>query len=138
MPQPLSAFERAELLKTAQEAANHAYAPYSNFRVGAAVLGRDTHVGANIENASYGATICAERVAMANAVLADDRNLRAIAIATPDRPSGGSVNEALPCGTCRQWLAELAPQIEVIISEDESGYQLKELLPFPFALRKSP
>jgi cytidine deaminase len=134
----LSTFERAELLKAANEAASHAYAPYSHFRVGAAVLGRDTHVGANIENASYSATICAERVALANAVLADDRTLKAIAIATPDRLPGGPVNEALPCGTCRQWLAELAPQIEVIVSENEPSYQLKELLPLPFELRKSP
>jgi cytidine deaminase len=135
---PLSALKRAELVEAANDAANHAYAPYSHFRVGAAVLGRDTHLGANIENASYSATICAERVALANAVLADDRDLKAIAIATPDHRAGGPVNEGLPCGTCRQWMAELAPQIEVIVSENAPGYRLEELLPLSFELRKLP
>lgn len=134
---PLSAAERAGLLSAAHEVARHAYAPYSRFHVGAAVLGKDTHVGANVENASYSSAICAERVALANAVLADDRELKAIAIVTPDRHPGGPVNEALPCGACRQWLAELAPQIEVIISEGGPSYKLDELLPLPFELRKS-
>ena len=95
-----------DLYQKALEAASNAYAPYSNFRVGAAILLPDSTVqtGVNIENRSFGATNCAERTALFAAVAAGYRTFKAIAIATPDAdyPVG-------PCGICRQVLTEFAP-----------------------------
>lgn len=101
----------AELLAHAREAQAAAYAPYSHYAVGAAVRTADGQVftGANVENAMYGATVCAERVALWTAVAAGARHITAVAVATP---SGGT-----PCGFCRQVLAEFAaPETPVVVA----------------------
>jgi cytidine deaminase len=96
---------RAALLKAAARAARNAYAPYSHFHVGAAIISEDGRVfsGCNIENASYGLTICAERNAIAAAISAGVRRISAIAIVAD------GTTPAFPCGACRQVLAEFAP-----------------------------
>jgi cytidine deaminase len=101
----------AALVRAARAARRRAYAPYSGFRVGAAVLaaGR-VHAGCNVENASYGLTICAERAAVAAAVLAGARALEAAAVAGPTAPA------TPPCGACLQVLAELGgPELRVLL-----------------------
>ena len=125
---------RGELICKALEAREHAYVPYSHYAVGAALLSADGQViqGCNIENASYGATNCAERTAVFQAVAQGMRKFRAIAI------SGGMEGRqpedyAYPCGICRQVLQEFAEEnFKVIVAknvEDFQEYDLKELLP---------
>jgi cytidine deaminase len=126
--------QRRELMEAATSAAMRAYAPYSGFRVGAAVQGARIHLGANVENASYGLTLCAERAAIAAAIIDGDRELRGLAIATPDKATGADFRESLPCGACRQWLAELAPEIELIVSTDGVSFTVADLLPDAFLL----
>lgn len=110
----------------------NAYAPYSNFAVGAALLttSGNIYVGCNVENASYGGTICAERVAVGNAVVADDRAFEAIAIVT------GTETPAAPCGICRQVLYEFNPEMLVIMTTLENDeweeHTLSSLLPHGF------
>jgi len=125
-----------ELAAAASEARNNAYAPYSQFKVGAAVLSQDgrTFAGVNVENSSYGLTICAERVAAAAAVTAGVRELAAIAIAT----DGGHA----PCGACRQFLNDFQNGSEstLVILVDSTGAKppeqmtLASLLPRSFRL----
>ena len=94
---------RDKLCAAAQEAASHAYAPYSNFRVGAAILiGRRIFRGANIENASYGAGVCAERVALASARLEDAGQAELIALYFLDIQKDSPITAMVPCGTCRR------------------------------------
>jgi cytidine deaminase len=99
------------LARAAVAARRRAYAPYSRFRVGAAVLaGGRIHPGCNVENTSYGLTVCAERVAVAGAVVAGARAVEAVAVAT------GTVPPSPPCGMCLQTLAEFAgPGLPVIL-----------------------
>ncbi|MGI6737743.1 MAG: cytidine deaminase [Anaerovoracaceae bacterium] len=101
------------LYEEAGRALRHAYAPYSGFAVGAALLCEDGRIytGVNVENASYGAAICAERTAAVKAVSEGERRFRALAV----RSAGGS---AWPCGICRQFLYEFAPELDVISGED--------------------
>lgn len=94
----------------ARRASRQAYAPYSHFKVGAAVLGASgkIHTGVNVENASYGLTICAERAAIFNAVAAGERDLSCVVIHTP------TVTPTAPCGACRQVIREFGPAARVI------------------------
>ena len=123
-----------ELLKIAQEAREHAYAPYSGFKVGAALMDRSGRVfsGCNVENASFGLTVCAERVAVFKAISEGSSQFSRLLIT-------GGEDIITPCGACRQVLAEFAPDL-VVICASESGmmiqYELKELLPQSFALRQ--
>lgn len=104
--------QRQGLVQAAQSAATLAYAPYSHYPVGAALLAADgtIYTGCNVENASYPATICAERTALVKAVSEGRRAFIALAVVTPN---GGS-----PCGICRQMLYEFAPQIPIIVADD--------------------
>ena len=133
----ISETEETELVRLALEARKQAYAPYSGYTVGAALLTVNGHryLGGNIENASYGATNCAERTAFFKAVSEGERKFTAIAIA------GGTAGEdpveyAYPCGICRQVMQEFCRDdfvIYVVNSEqDYQRYTLKELLPFGF------
>lgn len=120
-----------QLMAAAQSALDRAYAPYSGFPVGAAVLGKGGQIfmGTNIENASSPLSLCAERVAVGNAVTAGERELVAIAVASRSRPA------ATPCGGCRQVLAEFNPQITVLVAGQDPSlacYRLDVLLPHPF------
>jgi len=117
------------LIAVAQRAREHAYAPYSGYAVGAAVRTRSGRVftGCNVENASYGATVCAERVALWKAVSEGERDFEAIAVVTLN---GGS-----PCGPCRQVMAEFAPDMRVIIADVHGNARVttvRELLPDRF------
>jgi cytidine deaminase len=124
------------LLAEAREASRRAYCPYSNFRVGAAVLaGGKVFVGANVENASYGLTICAERTAMFAAVLAGAGPIEAVAVACVDAPDGCDPTMLMPCGACRQVLAEFAAPDTPIHVDRVGTFRLDELLPRAFRLR---
>lgn len=119
------------LMEIAREAAEKAYAPYSNFRVGAAILteGGAIHVGCNVENASYGLAICAERNAAAAMAFADpeDRKIERAAVASPDAAP------CFPCGACRQVLREFGCE-EVLVDEADGirRYPFEEILPNSF------
>lgn len=119
-----------ELLSAARDVRDRAYAPYSNFRVGAALDIGDGNVilGANVENASYGLGICAERAAVAAAVSAGFRQFVAIAVAGPD----GELTS--PCGACRQVLAEFNPTMTVVFTGPDGPVTttVAELLPHSF------
>ena len=114
----------------AMDARGNAYAPYSGFTVGAAVQTRSGAVfrGCNVENASYGATICAERGALAAAIAAGERELVALVIAS------GAKSPTPPCGICRQCLAELAPSLPIrsYTRDAHLEYDLSSLLPDAF------
>ena len=118
------------LVNAARAARARAYAPYSRFLVGAAVLGDNGHIyaGANVENASYGLSICAERAAVLQAVLDGCRRLRAAAVVTSSHPP------AAPCGMCRQTLAEFARDLPIALVNDAERIDssLAELLPRAF------
>ncbi len=138
MRKPLTKAEETALLDAAQAARENSYSPYSKFKVGAAVLTEDGRIftGTNIENASYGLTVCAERNAMFAAVGAGQRRLRALALITQKLP-GMAFNS--PCGACRQVMSEFMPPntpilIAVLDNNKRTVYrkQLRELMPFPF------
>lgn len=121
-----------ELFRTAQEMVNSAYAPYSRFKVGAALLTKSGEVftGVNVENSSFGATICAERTAFVKAVSEGHREFEAIAVASSD-------GEAYPCGICRQFMFEFGDDLKIITGEDEEHLhvaEINELLPSGFRL----
>jgi cytidine deaminase len=121
------------LIDTARRSQEAAYTPYSNFPVGAAVLTLTGEIfsGCNIENASFGATICAERVAIFQAVSAGQRRFTALAVIA-DTPE-----PVAPCGLCRQVLAEFSPDCRVVMANLAGQWrlvELRELLPFTFRL----
>ncbi len=141
--------ERETLIAAARQAARMAYAPYSRFRVGAAVaveIDGETHIvpGANIENASYGLTLCAERSALAQACLLGEGSrpegpgapvrVIAVGVACIDVPEDAPDWQRMPCGACRQWLAELAPDAVYYIDGVERDLHLPDLLPYAFRL----
>lgn len=137
MPAPLSEETAKRLLVAAREAADNAYAPYSDFPVGAALLTETGEVitGVNVENASYGLTICAERSAVAAAVSRGHRRFQALAVWAARRPHGS----VTPCGACRQVIAEfLPPQSPVWMAHPETGevqaLTVESLLPAAFDL----
>ena len=123
-----------ELLDLAADAAKRAYIPYSRFPVGAALECSDGTVflGCNIENASSGATICAERVAMTKAISEGRMDFKRIAV------HGQGETYCLPCGICRQFINEFARDIEVLCTRSDGryvSYRLSELLPHAFVLK---
>jgi cytidine deaminase len=121
---PIADAVRRQLLVAARAVRRRAHAPYSRFQVGAAVLderGR-VHVGCNVENASYGLTICAERNAIASAVAAGARQIRAVAVVTSTRPA------AAPCGACRQVMAEFGTDDTLVLLASLTGTATSRLL----------
>lgn len=123
--------ENKKLVELAMEAMKNAYVPYSKFRVGAALLTEEGKVftGCNIENATYGATNCAERTAIFKAVSEGYTKFKKIAIISD------SNNLTYPCGICRQVILEFGKDIEVICANNNGEfkeYQLKDLLPYAF------
>jgi cytidine deaminase len=119
------------VMDVARDASRNAYAPYSNFRVGAAILteGGQIHAGCNVENASYGLAICAERNAAATMAFANpgDREIRLVAVFSPDAVP------CFPCGACRQVLREFGCK-EVVVEEAAGlrSYPFDEILPYSF------
>lgn len=120
----------AELINAAIAASEMAYIPYSDYRVGAALLtlGGDVYTGCNVESASYTPTICAERTALVKAISEGQRRFSTVAVVTRD---GGS-----PCGVCRQLLFEFSPEMLVIMADLEGAVhqraKLADLLPYGF------
>lgn len=131
-----SSGKKEDLIALALEARKKAYAPYSRFPVGAALLAESGQIytGCNVENASYGLSICAERVALFKAVAAGERRFKAIAVVTETM--------ATPCGSCRQVLAEFGEgELQVIVADLEGQmevYALGELLPVTFTSKHLP
>lgn len=127
--------KKDKLVKAAILAREKAYAPYSRYKVGAAILGSNgkIYTGCNVENASYGLAICAERVAIFKAVSDGVKKFKRIAIAT------GSSKPGSPCGACRQVMAEFCHDIKIIITNSKGVSRkttLTKLLPDAFRLRK--
>jgi len=123
-------FDPQVLLEKARQAREQAYAPYSNYRVGAALLGRSGRIytGCNVENAVYPLTTCAERTAVVKAVSEGEREFVAIAVVTEN---GGT-----PCGACRQMLREFGEDLVILIGDTEGRYRettLRQLLPDSFS-----
>lgn len=135
---PLASLAEDErlLVDAASAVARRAYAPYSSYFVGAAIStesGR-IHVGCNVENGSYGATICAERSAIFAMVAAGDRRITKIAVFAPSEPL------AMPCGMCRQVIVEFCDDAIVCVACAAGARRMsfRELLPEPFKLRRDP
>lgn len=126
---------KKELLHAATTVMNNAYVKYSNFKVGAALLTKSGRIftGCNVENSSYSATICAERVAFTKAISEGESEFEAIAIVN------SSDDFAYPCGICRQFMSEFGLDLKIFISNDKElrEHTLKELLPFAFTEFKS-
>jgi cytidine deaminase len=125
---------RQRLLEAASAARQHAHAAFSNFKVGAALETADGQIvtGCNVENATYGLTICAERVAVFKAISEGYRSFTRVAVVAD------TAEPTPPCGACRQILWEFGGNLEVILgnlSGEKARYQLKDLLPHPFDAR---
>ncbi len=112
--------EREELIQSALDAQRQAYCPYSKFPVGAALRTATGNIfqGTNVENASFGLTICAERVAASSAVAAGEREFSAIVVVS----QGG----ASPCGACRQFLAEFNPKLSIVMVDSLQQHEIHE------------
>jgi len=126
------------MLAAAMDSRQRAYAPYSEYHVGAAVMGGSgkVYLGCNVENASYGLTICAERVAICKAISEGEDEIRAVVIAVEDD------EVPRPCGACLQVMAEFAPEDEPVPIMTAAGdgtydlYMLDDYLPMPFRLEE--
>ena len=120
-----------ELINSALEAREKAYVPYSDFKVGAALLSKSGNIysGCNIESASFTPTICAERTAISKAVSEGDREIVAVAVV------GNPEEYTYPCGVCRQVIREFSKDVTIIIAKNEDDYKLyklSDLLPHSF------
>ncbi len=116
----------SRLIESARRAALQAYAPYSKFRVGASLMVLDGEpgnffVGCNVENASYGATICAERVAINSAIVSGNRKIHLLALSLPDVPAEADLADRSPCGICRQVIHEFSVPGTTQILIDRGG-----------------
>lgn len=123
-----------ELIGLARAAAKHAYAPYSNYFVGAAIVFENAprvYSGCNVENASYGLTICAERVAACAGIAAGFNKISAVAVALLDK-NKQPMPCFMPCGACRQFLAEFSTDKTQIIVDNYGSWPLVDLLPHAF------
>jgi cytidine deaminase len=132
---PVQAQEFTSLVEEATKAMAHAYAPYSAFPVGAAILTTRGRIfsGCNVENASYGATTCAERIALYNAISSGERSFAAMALVAR------AVQPPVPCGLCLQVITEFAPELSIVMVNLEGMVRicsLKEFLPKPFLFNK--
>lgn len=122
------------LISGAKKAGLNAYAPYSSYEVGAAVMTEEgkIYLGCNVENASFGLSVCAERVAIQNAISSGERRIAAVAVATRDK------DMPKPCGACLQVIAEFADESALIVTISENGaydvHTLADYLPRPFKL----
>lgn len=117
-----------DLINKAKEVAKNAYAPYSNFKVGACILceNGNTYTGCNVENASYSLALCAERNALSTLIAnAETSPIKSIAVVSLN------ADKCYPCGACREWLRELANDAEILIEEGDeiNAYKAKEFLP---------
>ena len=147
---------REALLAEARKAAIKAYAPYSNYRVGAALVvvtgdGSQIVTGANVENASFGLTLCAERTALATACatysslpqhMPDAHSVQKpmithLAVSCIDAPPNAPAVQRTPCGACRQWFAELAPKAVFYIDGINQDFHLDDRLPLAFLLKEN-
>lgn len=129
--------EQLQLLESAEGAAQKAYAPYSKFRVGAAVLTEQgIFIGANIENSSSNLGICAERVALSHAIMHGAEKIIGIAVNCIDAEPGSDIRTGMPCGGCRQWLAELAPEAWLVTAGADRVFFLDDLLPDAFLFKR--
>lgn len=142
-----SQWSRERLIAAARAAAEGAYAPYSGFRVGAAALvetatGSRLVTGCNVENASYGLSLCAERAALAAACAVGGAReggapvITKFAVSCMDANADAPEGERMPCGACRQWLVELAPDAVVYVEGIEVEWRAADLLPSAFTLRR--
>lgn len=126
---------REELLQLARQTALRAHCPYSHFRVGAAlVAGDQIFTGVNVEISSYGLTLCAERSALAAAISAGAGPITRVAVACIDTPPEAPASARTPCGACRQWLADLAPEALIYIDGMPETFTIQDLLPYAFGL----
>ncbi len=124
-----------ELIRQARDAAASAYCPYSHFPVGAAVIGQDDklYLGCNIENASYGLTVCAERTAIFNAVSAGNRKIKGVAV-TCLKGNTSDPGSLMPCGACRQVISEFLDVEGKVLVDGVGSFTVDELLPLRFRL----
>lgn len=129
----LSEDQKSELFKLAKDASKLSYSPYSRFPVGCAILTSEGQIitGCNVENSSFGLTICAERTTICKAISEGKKQFKAIAV---HAPAGGLT---YPCGACRQFIYEFGPTIWIYVVDQEDKYtksMIKELLPNGFML----
>ena len=124
-----------ELLRKARSAKKNSYSPYSKFQVGAAVLAADgtVYLGTNIENASYGLSICAERAAIFNAISAGNTKIKALAVSCP---RSSNTNSMMPCGACLQVISEFSTDETTIVIDNVGDFNISDLLHTPFRLSK--
>lgn len=126
---------REDLVSLARQVARNAHCPYSDFRVGAVVVADGkVYQGANVEISSLGLTLCAERSALTAAIADGAKNITQIVISCIDAEITGGTEQFMPCGACRQWLSDLAPEATVIIDGIGESFTISQLLPSPFRI----